>query len=63
MLIHDRHVRVIYAATSELIRELTLDPIRNYQPTGTPSGPKPRRPGPNEGSGPFLWSERSHGWS
>jgi transposase InsO family protein len=32
------------AATGELLRELTLDPARNYQPTGKPRRPKPRTP-------------------
>lgn len=27
-------------ATGELIRELTIDPTRDYQPTGAPKGPK-----------------------
>lgn len=27
------------AATGELLRDLTLDPARNYQPTGAPKGP------------------------
>jgi transposase InsO family protein len=40
MLIHDLHIRVINAATGELLRELTLDPTRDYQPTGAPRGPK-----------------------
>jgi transposase InsO family protein len=40
MLIHDLHIRVINAATGELLRELTLDPTRDYQPTGAPKGPK-----------------------
>jgi hypothetical protein len=40
MPIHDLHIRVIKAATSELLRELTLD----YQPAGQPPGPKPKRP-------------------
>jgi hypothetical protein len=34
LLIHNLHVRVIHAATGELLRELTIDPNRNYQPTG-----------------------------
>jgi hypothetical protein len=34
MLIQDLHVRVFNAATGELIRELTLDPARDYQPAG-----------------------------
>ena len=41
MLVCDLHVRVINAATGELIRELTIDPARNYQPTGRPPGPPP----------------------
>ena len=44
MLIQDLHIRVINAATGELLRELTLNPARDYQPTGLPPGPKPRRP-------------------
>ena len=39
LLIHDLHVRVIDAATGELLRELTIDPTRDYQPTGRPPGP------------------------
>jgi transposase InsO family protein len=39
MLIHGLHIRIINAATGELLRELTLDPGRNYQPTGRPPGP------------------------
>ncbi len=39
MLIQDLHVRVIDAATGELLRELTIDPTRDYQPTGRPPGP------------------------
>ena len=41
MLVHDLHIRVINAATGELLRELTLDPDRDYQPTGRPPGPPP----------------------
>jgi len=36
LLVQDLHIRVIDAATGELLRELTLDPSRNYQPTGKP---------------------------
>jgi len=32
ILIHDREIRIINPATGELLRELTLDPTRNYQP-------------------------------
>jgi transposase InsO family protein len=44
MLVQDLHVRVIDAATGEILRELVLDPHRNYQPAGRPPGPPPGRP-------------------
>jgi transposase InsO family protein len=44
LLVQDLHIRIIDAATGELLRELTLDPARNYQPTGRPPGPPPRTP-------------------
>jgi hypothetical protein len=45
LLAQDLHVRVIAAATGELLlRELTLDPARNYQPTGKPRRPKRTTP-------------------
>jgi transposase InsO family protein len=44
MLVHDLHIRVINAATGELLRDLTLNPDRNYQPTGRPPGPPPGTP-------------------
>ena len=39
MLIHDHDIRIVNAVTGELLRELTLDPTRDYQPTGAPKGP------------------------
>jgi transposase InsO family protein len=39
MLIDDLHIRVVHRHTGELIRDLTLDPTRNYQPRGLPPGP------------------------
>jgi transposase InsO family protein len=39
MLIEDLHVRIINAATGELLRELIIDPRRDYQGTGRPPGP------------------------
>jgi hypothetical protein len=36
LLIRDLDIRIIDAATGELLRQLTLDPTRNYQPTGRP---------------------------
>jgi hypothetical protein len=44
LLIQDLHIRVINATTGELLRELTLDPTRDYQPTGQPPRPKPKTP-------------------
>jgi len=41
-LVQDLHVRVINAATGELLRELIIHPDRGYQPTGAPPGPKPK---------------------
>jgi hypothetical protein len=34
LLIQDLHVRVVNAATGELLRELIINPSRDYQPTG-----------------------------
>jgi len=44
LLVQDLHIRIINAATGELLRELTLDPARNYQPTGKPRRPKRKTP-------------------
>ena len=46
MLICDLNVRIINAATAELIRELTIDPTRDYQPRGVKPGPKRKKPEP-----------------
>lgn len=43
MLIQDLHIRVLNATTGSLIRELTLDPTRDYQPRGLKPGPQKRR--------------------
>ncbi|WP_191413787.1 IS481 family transposase [Salinibacterium sp. ZJ450] len=32
VLVHDRHIRVIATTTGQLLRELILDPTRDYQP-------------------------------
>ena len=42
LLVQDLDVRVVDAATGELLRELTIDPRRDYQPTGRPPGPTPK---------------------
>ena len=34
MLIHDLDVRIVHAATGELLRQLTIDLTRDYQPSG-----------------------------
>lgn len=39
LLAHDLDIRIINAATGELLRKLTLNPNINYQPTGAPKGP------------------------
>jgi hypothetical protein len=39
LLVHDLDIRGVNAATGELLRELTLDPTKDYQPTGAPKGP------------------------
>jgi transposase InsO family protein len=44
LLVQDLHIRVINAATGQLLRELTLDTTRSYQPTGRPPGPPPGTP-------------------
>lgn len=48
LLVDDLHVRVVHATTGELLRQLTIDPTRDYQPTGKPKGPThPKTNGPN----------------
>ena len=43
ILVHDLHITVIHADTGEILRDLTLDPERDYQPLG-------RKPGPVKGT-------------
>jgi transposase InsO family protein len=43
MLVQDLHVRIVDARTGELLRELTINPSRDYQPTGRPPGPPKRQ--------------------
>ena len=43
VLVQDLEVRVVDAATGELLRQLVIDPTRDYQPTGAPPGRR-RRP-------------------
>jgi transposase InsO family protein len=44
LLVDDLHIRVIHRHTGELIRELTLDPTRDFQPRGVPPGPPKKSP-------------------
>ena len=39
ILVHDLHITIINADTGEIIRDLQLDPNRDYQPLGRPPGP------------------------
>ena len=39
-------IQIADAATGEILRELTLDPTRDYQPTGTPPGRTTKNPTP-----------------
>ena len=39
LLVQDLHVTVVNAATGEILRDLTIDPRKDYQPTGRPPGP------------------------
>jgi transposase InsO family protein len=44
LLINDLHIRVIDRHTGEILRELTLDPSRDFQPRGVPPGPPKKNP-------------------
>jgi transposase InsO family protein len=46
VLVQDLNIRIINAATGELLRELALDPTRRYQPTKRPPGPTPKKRNP-----------------
>jgi transposase InsO family protein len=39
LLINDLHVTIVNAATGEILRDLIVDPRKDYQPTGRPPGP------------------------
>jgi transposase InsO family protein len=40
LLVQDLHVRIIDATTGEILRELLIDPTRDYHGTGRPPGPR-----------------------
>jgi len=42
LLVQDLHVTVVDAATGEILRDLIIDPRKDYQPTGRPPGPAKR---------------------
>jgi len=44
LIVQDLNIRIIHAATGELLRALTLDPARDYQPTERPPGPQRKTP-------------------
>jgi hypothetical protein len=46
LLVQDLDIRVSNPGTGELIRELVLNPDKNYQPTGRPSGWPKKTPRP-----------------
>lgn len=52
LLIHGYNVRVIHAATGQLIRQLVLNPDRRYHGTGTPPGGPQRPYGPRKNKKP-----------
>lgn len=43
-LIADTYIRVVEQETGELLRELTIDPNKDFQPRGLPPGPRPTTP-------------------
>ena len=44
ILAHDLNIKIVNAATGELLREFVLDPTRDSQPAGAPKGPTRRKP-------------------
>jgi transposase InsO family protein len=44
LLVEDLQIRIIDRHTGELLRELTLDPSRDFQPRGVPPGPPKKNP-------------------
>jgi transposase InsO family protein len=46
VLVQDLNIRIINAATGELLRELVLDPSQRYQRLNKPPGPAPKKKNP-----------------
>ncbi|MCC9740998.1 hypothetical protein [Streptomyces sp. MNU89] len=44
LLVDDLHVRIVNATTGELLRDLTIDPTRDYQPQHPTNTTKPPNP-------------------
>jgi hypothetical protein len=55
--VHDLQVRVIHANTGELLRDLILDPTRDYQPRGVKCGNS--RDCPNNGGSDLGLTRRA----
>jgi transposase InsO family protein len=64
ILVHDLHVTIVNVETGEIIRDLTLDPTRDYQPLGRPPGPpkgSPQRGGRKKKTPPAQTKSRDTG--
>ena len=48
LLVHGYNIRIIHAATGEILRTLDIDPTRRYHGTGKPPGGPPRPYGPQK---------------
>lgn len=48
ILVHDLDILITNTTTGEILRELTLDPTRDYQPTRRPPGPPKNNNGPTK---------------
>ena len=59
ILVQDLHIRIVHAATGELLRELTLDPPRITNPPAPPKAPNGKSSEPNAGSELFRCPETS----
>jgi hypothetical protein len=44
LFVQDLDIQIIHATTGELLRQLTLNPDCDYQPTGRPPGAKNTKP-------------------
>ena len=51
LLVQDLHITIVNAATGEILRDLNIDPRKDYQPTGRPPGPTRSRPNLQDAGG------------